>query len=551
MIGVLPREGQAAVVEEFFELFKTPWCWFEEGRAYDVVITTTEQRPASIDARLLLVFGTRDGDDARRGLRPTVRDDEAVLDVDGTSLPVFGASASFELPHGDRPDAPTADRRRSSIARSRTGEKTVIRVGFDLFDEVRRLLTAGQPVANAASPTIELHIEILRKWILSSGIGLVEVPPAPAGHGYAVCLTHDIDFVGIRRHLFDHSMWGFVFRATVGTARNLVRGRVTFRRAFDSWRAVASLPFVYLGWARDFWEPFEWYLRVEQGLPATYFLIPFKGRAGEHVPGSGASRRATAYDVADLGPWPAALERAQCELGVHGIDAWHSVERGRDELERLRTITTGPIGIRMHWLMWQEGSFDTLEEAGYSYDSTAGYNETVGYRNGTTQVFKPLGGKTLLELPMHVQDGALFYPTRLDLSEDDAWRRCAEIFTQAKRFGGVVTLLWHDRSHGPERFWGDFYARLIASVRRSDAWVGSAREVVDWFRARRAIRFDRDPAREGEVRLRRGDGDTATTPAFTVRVHAPVGDGTITHSDRQWDGRSPFAVDLPAACSVS
>ncbi len=42
-----------------------------------------------------------------------------------------------------------------------------------------------------------------------------------------------------------------------------------------------------------------------------------------------------------------------------------------------------------------------LDEAGFSYDSSAGYNETVGYRNGTTQVFRPLGTKTLLELPLH------------------------------------------------------------------------------------------------------------------------------------------------------
>ena len=32
----------------------------------------------------------------------------------------------------------------------------------------------------------------------------------------------------------------------------------------------------------------------------------------------------------------------------------------------------------------------------------------------------------------------------------------------ASEFGGVLTVIWHDRSHGPERFWGDFYIKLFA-----------------------------------------------------------------------------------------
>ena len=48
--------------------------------------------------------------------------------------------------------------------------------------------------------------------------------------------------------------------------------------------------------------------------------------------------------------------------------------------------------------------------AGATYDSTIGYNETVGYRAGTTQVYKPLEMTRLLELPLHVMDTAMFYP---------------------------------------------------------------------------------------------------------------------------------------------
>ena len=104
-------------------------------------------------------------------------------------------------------------------------------------------------------------------------------------------------------------MWGFAYRATVGAVRNFARGRLSGARLLQSWLAAASLPLVFAGWVRDFWEPFEWYLGVEKGLPATYFLIPFKRRAGQKVPGRHGARRATAYDVGDLGQWCRTLTR--------------------------------------------------------------------------------------------------------------------------------------------------------------------------------------------------------------------------------------------------
>src|SRR5439155_27317336 len=177
---------------------------------------------------------------------------------------------------------------------------TVIRLGYDLFQEVRFLLTVGQPAEHAHVPALDLHIGMLRTWILNAGVPLVEIPPAPAGHRFMVCLTHDIDFIGIRRHRFDHTMWGFLYRSTIGALRNVLRGRLSATRLWPMWRAAASLPFVYLGWARDFWNPFPWYLEVEKQLPATYFVIPFKRRVGDRVPGRHAARRAAAYDVPEI-----------------------------------------------------------------------------------------------------------------------------------------------------------------------------------------------------------------------------------------------------------
>jgi hypothetical protein len=392
---------------------------------------------------------------------------------------------------------------------------------------------------------------MLRNWILKERIPLLEIPPAPGGHSFAVCLTHDIDFVGIRNHKFDHTMWGFLYRSTVGAIRNLFRRRISISRLFEIWRAAASLPFVYLGWARDFWSPFEWYLRVEKGLPATYFLIPFKRQTGEHVQGSHATRRATAYDVDDLHHWTATLMGEGCELGVHGIDAWHSIEKGRAELARIGEVTgESAIGTRIHWLLQNSNSASVLDEGGYAYDSTAGYNETIGYRSGTTQVFRPLGAKRLLELPLNIQDGALFFPDRLDLSEPEAEKRCKDLIENAGQFGGVLTVLWQDRSHGPERFWGDFYISLVQKLKSSDAWFATAAQAVRWFRRRRDVRFERLGIADGVRAFPSREGEEALPPLCLRVYRPPTGhdaqsseEATCAFNDLPWNTQTIVGFD--------
>lgn len=536
MIGVFVKAGQEKVAEEFFELFKTPWEFGQPGQTYDVVIVTSGEAP-EVRSKVLFSFGTSPQRlDSQLGIVPGRKLATADLRAGGDSIPIYAGLLTFS-PESNGVRCLTAGSEIAGILTVADACPEVIRLGYDLFEEIAFLLSSGQPLEYAHIPTLDLHIAILREYILRSGIAILEIPPTPAGKEFAVCLTHDIDFVGIRRHRFDHSMWGFVMRATVGGLRNFARRRLSLGNLLRGWLAVASLPLVYAGWVRDFWEPFEWYLRVEEGLPVTYFIIPFKRRAGEKVAGAHASRRATAYDVGDLRQEIPVLQKHGAEIGVHGIDSWHSAEQGRAEVAAIANAATQPaIGIRMHWLLRDQKTPQVLEQAGYAYDSTVGYNDTVGYRAGTSQVFRPLGTKKLLELPLHIQDGALFYPQRLDLTEPAAESRCGSLTKNAARYGGVLTVLWHDRSHGPERFWGGFYARLVAGLKSRGAWFGTGGEVVGWFRQRRTVRFERLEAIGGSSVRICHDG-SEIHPPLRVQVHKPKG------STLDFEAGSPVVSD--------
>jgi hypothetical protein len=541
MIGVHTSEGEMTMAREFFELFKTPWEPFVPGRLYTAIITT-ERSPQISDVPLTIVFCSDLKDAQQMRLGPAVQHLGGLVTIDGNFLPIYDFLLTFNAP-GDSTDiCARVGNQVAGIKEVRNG-RMVVRLGYNLFRETGHLLSKGQPVEHALNPTLDLHIAVVRSWMIEAGITFVEIPPAPFGHRFVVCLTHDIDFIGIRTHRFDSTMWGFLLRATWGTLARFLRGHLSGHRLRQAWVSVAKLPFVYAGWAKDFWSPFAWYLDAECGLPASYYLIPFKGRPGQQVTSPGWRRRATNYDVTDVPEWITCFRKVGAEVGLHGIDAWHNVELAKEEMGRI-TSETGESrapGVRMHWLLADATSPTVLDKAGFDYDSTCGYNETPGYRAGTGQVFQPPGTRQLLELPLHIQDGALFYPKRLGLTEEDAWKLCAKMIHNAHSNGGVLTILWHDRSHAPERFWGDFYRRLIVELKSYHPWFATGRQAVAWFRARRAITFHRAAQSSGEVFLFRHPKEDPQS--FVLRVYNspahPSGCGPL---DLRWQGHTQ--IDL-------
>ena len=413
-----------------------------------------------------------------------------MLSYNGCRMPVYGASVGFRENGGVLRDLESAE---VLISQREVEGRRIVRIGYDLFDEVRVLLTAGQPVANAAIPTLDVHISLLRDVIVESGAPLAEIPPVPKGYRFIACLTHDVDHPLARAHRFDQTMLGFLYRATVGSVMRALRGRLAWRGVIQNWTAALKLPLVYLGVASDFWRTFHRYVAIEKGFCSTFFVIPFGKRPGHKANGPAPAARGAGYGAAEIAEDVRELQGAGCEIGLHGIDAWADSAKGRDELQEIARITgQREIGVRMHWLYYGVRSAAVLEEAGADYDSTVGYNETVGYRAGTGQAYKPLDAKRLLELPLHIMDTALFYPSHLNLSEAEAARRVRAIVEHAMQSGGCVTVNWHDRSIAPERLWGGFYTELMAELQRKGAWFATAEQAIAWFRRRRSAEFGRD-----------------------------------------------------------
>lgn len=521
MIGVLVNPEHHAIVCEFFELFKTPWEFYRSGRQYDVLISDKSSDWDEAAARLVVIYDGRAEPDSAGP-----RDNGRNLAYGEMRIPIYGDCVTF------RHEVPAflvdAESRQAAAYVDRSTAPVWVRVGYDLFREAALLLTKGQPVANAGVPALDLHIAVLRDLITSNGVPLIEILPAPTGFRFTACLTHDVDHPSIRKHQFDHTSFGFLYRATVRSLLQTIRGRMPVRSLLKNWSAALKLPFVYLRLAEDFWLTFTRYTKVEKGVPSSFFVIPFRGYPGRSEDGAAPGPRASGYGAAEIDSQIQELMTAGCEVGLHGIDAWLDSAAGTREFEELRRITGArEIGVRMHWLYFADHSPLTLEQAGADYDSTVGYNGTIGYRAGTSQAYKPLDVTRLIELPLHIMDTALFYPSHLNLSEREAGERVSGILDHAVRSGGAITINWHDRSIAPERCWGEFYVRLIDELRSRGACFATAAGAVAWFRKRRAAKFVDVNWDVGAIRARIALDGSFSVADLQLRVHY----GPESHQD--------------------
>ncbi|MDP4161110.1 MAG: hypothetical protein Q8911_15350, partial [Bacillota bacterium] len=391
-----------------------------------------------------------------------------------------------------------------------SGENSGLRLKtlpFNLGQEGTRLLMEGREYTekNVGEPSLDLMLEEIRKVLRREVRNYIELPPIPWGYSYAMTLTHDIDILSLKEMPIARTFLGYFYRSSRLNWKRWRAGKVQTSEFLRTLWEMARTWAAKLGLGNDVWQrALPMLIALEKNLEvrSSLYFMPFPGKAGilpedlrlSHnlMSQSAPANRASFYDVAEHQVLLKTLEDGGWEAGVHGIDAWSDVHAARDEHERVSMLTgQKELGVRMHWLYFQSPhSFKALEEGGFLYDATFGYNEVVGFRAGTLQPYHPLNCQTLWELPLHIQDGALMGEEHLDLNREDAFEMAKPILTWAKRFGGAVSLLWHNQSFTAPRFWGEVYERLIAQGKADGAWIAVPRDVLYWFNLRRKCEVD-------------------------------------------------------------
>ena len=325
------------------------------------------------------------------------------------------------------------------------------------------VLMAKTEPPDLASPSVEIIMKNLLARLeeerLGAGKPLAHLWYYPSRHRFAVLLSHDVDEIrwSWRRKL----LMGALHPSTLST-----RGQ-----AYWNFEKIMAL-------------------EESQGVRATFFVVP----AGTHP-------KDPPYSLADLVATIRGLASEGWEVGVHGsfesfdrLDMLASQKRALED-----SLGRSVAGVRQHFINFKSPvTWRLQQEAGFIYDTTVASREKAGFRTGFCHPYRPQGLR-LIEIPLTVMDGQLFWYERLD--EDRAYERTMALVRSAAEHKGVACLNWHQHTMDEYSFpgWWAVFRRVLKDLVPMNPWFATGEEIAVWWNRRSGIRFEEDRVMKGSA----------------------------------------------------
>jgi hypothetical protein len=94
----------------------------------------------------------------------------------------------------------------------------------------------------------------------------------------------------------------------------------------------------------------------------------------------------------------------------------------------------------------------------------------------------------VIELPLVVMDKTLF--DYMALAYDQAFNIFKLLIDNVERYNGICTILWHPHYFASEI--GAFYTDALEYLYRKNAWMTSAKEILDWWNSNAYMKTTQD-----------------------------------------------------------
>jgi hypothetical protein len=270
-------------------------------------------------------------------------------------------------------------------------------------------------------PVVNYYFDILVKAIESIPGAIVSVNPKHS-EGLKVGITHDIDHC-------QTGSWQDGYRQI---------------RAGEWWNGIKK-------WGKriyeqDLWFNFDQLLKIEKELNVTssYYFIAEKKRKNGYPNADYDFTSSKIQQVVEK------IKNAGHEVGIHG-----SIGTGFDEVKLTHEINQFPqsvIGGRFHYLMTNNpDSFDVIEKSSLLYDSSLGFAEHIGFRNGFCFPYSPYDFEndkpySFLEFPFQMMDKTLIQPYYMGLKPEDAIQSVKSLIDEINKFSGYFIFIWHNNT---------------------------------------------------------------------------------------------------------
>ena len=278
----------------------------------------------------------------------------------------------------------------------------------------------------------------------------------PDNKPFAVCLTHDID-----------SVYKSITSKSLHAVKYVTQGKLN--ESVAAMKQMASKKKPYCN--------FDEIMKLEEKYNArsSFFFLALDPADQDYE-----------YRIEDLKDEIRTIQDRGWEIGLHGgHEGSVDLDKLRSEKQTLEKVTGTAIkGCRNHYLKFVvPDTWELLSKAGFCYDTTLGYADCIGFRNGMCHPFRPLNRITgkpvdILEIPLTIMEDSFENYMRFDLRR--AWEISKKLIDTVMLYNGVVTLLWHNKS-----FTGNqkkFYEKILKYCAEKDAWMTSGENIAAWWK---------------------------------------------------------------------
>jgi hypothetical protein len=259
---------------------------------------------------------------------------------------------------------------------------------------------------------------------------LPRAPSPVSGIEHIIISSHDIDFYSVGR---------------TSSLVRLIKNLAIAVRLYGSWSYFSDnlkMMLQLFNGARvgDYLPPLM-EMEAECGFRSTIFAVSRRGH-----------RRDPNYRLEQIAPHLLNATKKGFSVGLHGSYA-SVIEDGTLPSETLALnsqLGGKPLANRQHWLRFgrHQDLFNGIERAGLACDSTLGFSDMVGFRNGASFAFPPYDFANerphrFLEVPLVLMDGSLEAASR-SLKERPQQLADEVLGESRKRGWGGIAVLWHN-----------------------------------------------------------------------------------------------------------
>jgi len=287
----------------------------------------------------------------------------------------------------------------------------------------------------------------------------------PDQRPFAVALSHDVDRTRKRAQYFYLMVLALRNRSP--------------QKAIEQFYSLVSL----LQGKNPYWN-FDRIRRLEDeiGVRSTFFFMEETGKARlTSLKSQILFRNRYRLDSPNIKKTIHDLNEGGWEVGLHGsYNSYLSKTLLSKEKTRLESILGHPVpGTRQHYLRLAiPDTWKIHAELGFTYDSTLGYSDRIGFRYDQLHPFfpaDPISGRTIpvLQLPIGIMDVPL-----MKLSKP--WESALAIIEQVEDCNGVLVLDWHQRVFNSWEYYDyqDIYVRIMRECQRREALVGTCSQIA-------------------------------------------------------------------------